>query len=267
MAPADANSSFIHFRGSNEQAANAFCSGIGRFRFIVSSASQRTKIVNSQRARQAAGAGEFAGRGDQEDDRPGRVSCRARRHRAGHRQSRGDDVRRAGPVLDHREPRVSAASGRPGQGPRQGSGRHRRRRQVDKFTVFAEGLNIPSGIAVGHGGVWVANSPDILFTRRRPTARTAGEPRSGRHRLRPLRHARAAQLAHLGTRRLALRPQRRLQPQRGRKATTAKTYRVHLRAVSHSSADARVPGLLRRDQQPLGLGVRHRGKRASSAPA
>jgi putative heme-binding domain-containing protein len=33
----------------------------------------------------------------------------------------------------------------------------------DKITVFAEGLNIPSGIAVGHGGVWVANSPDILF--------------------------------------------------------------------------------------------------------
>lgn len=35
--------------------------------------------------------------------------------------------------------------------------------KVDKTTVFAEGLNIPSGIAVGHGGVWVANSPDILF--------------------------------------------------------------------------------------------------------
>jgi putative heme-binding domain-containing protein len=33
----------------------------------------------------------------------------------------------------------------------------------DKITVFADGLNIPSGIAVGHGGVWVANSPDILF--------------------------------------------------------------------------------------------------------
>jgi putative membrane-bound dehydrogenase-like protein len=33
----------------------------------------------------------------------------------------------------------------------------------DKFTLFADGLNIPSGIAVGHGGVWVANSPDILF--------------------------------------------------------------------------------------------------------
>ena len=31
------------------------------------------------------------------------------------------------------------------------------------FTVFADGLNIPSGIAVGHGGVWVGNAPDILF--------------------------------------------------------------------------------------------------------
>ncbi len=33
----------------------------------------------------------------------------------------------------------------------------------DKMTVVIEGLNIPSGIAVGHGGVWVANSPDMLF--------------------------------------------------------------------------------------------------------
>lgn len=35
--------------------------------------------------------------------------------------------------------------------------------KVDTVKVFAEGLNIPSGIAVGHGGVWVANAPDILF--------------------------------------------------------------------------------------------------------
>ncbi|WP_406695282.1 PVC-type heme-binding CxxCH protein [Singulisphaera sp. Ch08] len=35
--------------------------------------------------------------------------------------------------------------------------------KADSFTLFAEGLNIPSGIAVGHGGVWVANAPDILF--------------------------------------------------------------------------------------------------------
>ena len=37
--------------------------------------------------------------------------------------------------------------------------------KADRFTVFADGLNIPSGIAVGHGGVWVANAPDILFLR------------------------------------------------------------------------------------------------------
>ncbi|MDX1946801.1 MAG: hypothetical protein SFU86_15475 [Pirellulaceae bacterium] len=35
--------------------------------------------------------------------------------------------------------------------------------RADKFTVFAQGLNIPSGIAVGYCGVWVANAPDILF--------------------------------------------------------------------------------------------------------
>jgi putative membrane-bound dehydrogenase-like protein len=34
---------------------------------------------------------------------------------------------------------------------------------ADRFTVFADGLNIPSGIAVGHGGVWVANAPDLLY--------------------------------------------------------------------------------------------------------
>lgn len=34
---------------------------------------------------------------------------------------------------------------------------------MDQVTIFAEGLNIPSGIAVGYGGVWVANAPDILF--------------------------------------------------------------------------------------------------------
>ncbi len=35
--------------------------------------------------------------------------------------------------------------------------------KADKVTIFADGLNIPSGIAVGHGGVWVANAPDILY--------------------------------------------------------------------------------------------------------
>ncbi len=48
--------------------------------------------------------------------------------------------------------------------------------RIDKITVFAEGLNIPSGIAVGHGGVWVANAPDILFYKIGPDGKAAGKP-------------------------------------------------------------------------------------------
>jgi putative heme-binding domain-containing protein len=49
--------------------------------------------------------------------------------------------------------------------------------KYDRVTVFAEGLNIPSGIAVGHGGVWVANSPDILFYKIGPDGKAAGKPK------------------------------------------------------------------------------------------
>ena len=35
--------------------------------------------------------------------------------------------------------------------------------KFDKVSTVIDGLNIPSGIAVGHGGVWLCNSPDILF--------------------------------------------------------------------------------------------------------
>jgi len=35
--------------------------------------------------------------------------------------------------------------------------------RADKITVFAEGLNIPTGVAIGYGGVWVLNAPDLLF--------------------------------------------------------------------------------------------------------
>ncbi len=34
---------------------------------------------------------------------------------------------------------------------------------ADKVKVFADGLNIPSGIVHGYGGVFVCNSPDLLF--------------------------------------------------------------------------------------------------------
>jgi putative heme-binding domain-containing protein len=48
--------------------------------------------------------------------------------------------------------------------------------KIDKVTVFADGLNIPSGIAVGHGGVWVANSPDILLYKIGSDGKAAGKP-------------------------------------------------------------------------------------------
>jgi putative heme-binding domain-containing protein len=35
--------------------------------------------------------------------------------------------------------------------------------RADTVTVFAGDLNVPSGIAIGFGGVWVVNAPDLLF--------------------------------------------------------------------------------------------------------
>ena len=34
---------------------------------------------------------------------------------------------------------------------------------LDSRKVFAEGLNLASGIAVGFGGVWVGVAPELLF--------------------------------------------------------------------------------------------------------
>ena len=37
--------------------------------------------------------------------------------------------------------------------------------RTEKVTVFADGLNIPTGVALGYGGVWLLNAPDLLFLR------------------------------------------------------------------------------------------------------
>src|SRR5262249_46825491 len=37
--------------------------------------------------------------------------------------------------------------------------------RADRITVFTDGLNIPSGVACGHGGVWVLNAPNLVFLR------------------------------------------------------------------------------------------------------
>ena len=76
----------------------------------------------------------------EEDDRSRGFLGRARGQRARHRQSGRHDLRRARPVLDHRELRVSPPSSRrPGRDrvkvleDTDGDGK------ADKFTVFAEG--------------------------------------------------------------------------------------------------------------------------------
>jgi putative membrane-bound dehydrogenase-like protein len=45
-----------------------------------------------------------------------------------------------------------------------------------RVTTFAEGLNIPTGIAIGYGGVWVLNAPDLLFYRQRDDGTADGPP-------------------------------------------------------------------------------------------
>ena len=47
--------------------------------------------------------------------------------------------------------------------------------RADKVTVFAEGLNIPTGVAIGYGGVWVLNAPDLLFMREKDGKETSRE--------------------------------------------------------------------------------------------
>ena len=83
----------------------------------------------------------------------------------------------------------------------------------DKRTVFAEGLNLVSGLEVGFGGVWVGAAPYLLFI---PDSdgddKPDGEPAGPARRLGLPGHARNAQHVHLGPRRLALRLPRRVHP-------------------------------------------------------
>ena len=130
--------------------------------------------------------------------------------------------------------------------------------KADKFTIFADGLNIPSGDRRRPRrrlGRQFARHPLPPRHRRRRQGRHA---RSRRDRLRPLRHARAAQLADLGARRLALRLERRVQPQQG-EVQERQDIRVHLRDLPHPSQDPGLRGLVRGDEQPVGDRDRPRG--------
>jgi putative heme-binding domain-containing protein len=46
---------------------------------------------------------------------------------------------------------------------------------AERVSTFAEGLNIPTGVAVGYGGVWVLNAPDLLFLREKDSKETSRE--------------------------------------------------------------------------------------------
>lgn len=48
--------------------------------------------------------------------------------------------------------------------------------KFDKMTVFKDGLNIPCGVLIGNGGVYITNSPDILFYPNSAISGKATEP-------------------------------------------------------------------------------------------
>ena len=77
---------------------------------------------------------------------------------------------------------------------------------LDKRKVFAEGLNLVSGLEVGFGGVWVGAAPYLMFIPDKdgddvPDA----EPQILARWLGLARHARNAERFHLGAGRLAVR--------------------------------------------------------------
>ena len=84
-----------------------------------------------------------------------------------HLQADHDRLRPPGPRLDRRDGRLSQQppeapwrGARPDLDPR----RHGRRRpELDKTTVFADGLSIPTSLAFADGGVIVHQAPDTLF--------------------------------------------------------------------------------------------------------
>ena len=47
--------------------------------------------------------------------------------------------------------------------------------RADKFVTFTDNLNIPTGVALGYGGVWVLNAPDLLFLREKDGKETSRE--------------------------------------------------------------------------------------------
>ena len=133
--------------------------------------------------------------------------------------------------------------------------------KFDTRKVFADKLNLVSGIELGFGGVWVGAAPELPVHPRQGRRRPARRPaRSPPRRLGLPGHARDPEHLHLGPRRLALRLPRRLHPLEGRQARHARRGADpdQRRDLAVSPDQAQVRGLRPRHQQPLG----HRLRRA-----
>ena len=131
--------------------------------------------------------------------------------------------------------------------------------KFDGRKVFAERLNLVSGLELGFGGVYVGAAPDLPVHprqgRRRPARRASGRPA---RRLGVGRHARGLELVHLGPRWLALRLPWRVHALARRQARHARR-----RADAHQRRDLAIPpdpprlrGLRPGDEQPLGRRLR-----------
>ncbi len=121
--------------------------------------------------------------------------------------------------------------------------------------VFAEKLNLVSGLEVGHGGVWIGAAPQLLFiipeiamaTMFLITADTA-------RRLRICGHSRDAEQLHVGPGRLALRQSGSLQHIEDRQTRFIRrsTHVAQRRSLAVSSDEARLRSLRAWWQQSVG---------------
>ena len=132
--------------------------------------------------------------------------------------------------------------------------------RADSVKVFAEGLNLASALAVGHGGVFVGQALTSCSTptrSRRPARRRPRGPALG---VRSPGRARDGQLDDLGARRLALRRARGARSRPGSAGTSSSRaiWRYHPRIPT-------VRGLRRGGRQHLGARLRPAGNAFGSS--
>ena len=138
---------------------------------------------------------------------------RTGRLRAGRGRSRGDGLRRGRPAVRRRDARLSQRRRRHRRHhlrPHQAARRPRRRRLLRDEHRLRRRPALPTGVMPWHGGLLVANAPDIALSRRhRRTTGKADRQTRALHRLRPRQHPAADQQPAMGPGQLGLRLRRR----------------------------------------------------------